>query len=272
MFFQAVHSMTYVVIVFILFVLAQIGFSGCEFFLSAWYLFSHIARKFLFVHIFINLIFRIYVCYLFPFTLDRVNFEESVVEVERVIDDGISVPVNDSSTTVIRSRESIEDERQQYIIVYAIILLVGTIFFISRSVSFFKMCLRISINMHDMLFRGISRARMIFFNRNPSGRILNRFARDINSIDSLLPNILLDVVDVGFSLFCVKNVSDSGGRNCLIISLHLLFFCYTIFAVHPQFRSCADINWHRESMVVNTSWHYDNPILPDALCICEYGP
>lgn len=58
------------------------------------------------------------------------------------------------------------------------------------------MCLQISINLHDMIFRGISRAKMIFFNNNPSGRILNRFARDINNVDTLLPNILFDVCDV----------------------------------------------------------------------------
>lgn len=111
--------------------------------------------------------------------------------------------MNGSSSTA-RSDESIEEERSQYLIVYTIILIAGTILYVSRSVSFFRMCLRISINMHDMLFRGISRARMIFFNKNPSGRILNRFARDINNIDSLLPNILLDVFDVGYILHLFK--------------------------------------------------------------------
>lgn len=47
-----------------------------------------------------------------------------------------------------------------------------------------------------MIFRGISRAKMIFFNNNPSGRILNRFARDINNVDTLLPNVMFDVCDV----------------------------------------------------------------------------
>lgn len=61
------------------------------------------------------------------------------------------------------------------------------------------MCIRISMNLHDMMFRGISRAKMIFFNNNPSGRTLNRFARDIDSVDSLLPTIIVDVLDVSIS-------------------------------------------------------------------------
>lgn len=92
--------------------------------------------------------------------------------------------------------EEVKGKREQLILIYTSIMVVGTICFLCRSFSFFKMCLRISINLHDMIFRGVTRAKMIFFNNNPSGRILNRFARDINNVDSLLPNIIIDVLDV----------------------------------------------------------------------------
>lgn len=92
--------------------------------------------------------------------------------------------------------ESVTAKREWLIIVYTCIMVLGAICYLSRSFSFYRMCLRISINLHDMIFRGISRAKMIFFNNNPSGRILNRFARDINNVDSLLPNIIVDVFDV----------------------------------------------------------------------------
>lgn len=94
--------------------------------------------------------------------------------------------------------EETNEKREYILITYCVIMAVGTFFYLYRSFSFFKLCLRISINMHDMLFRGITRAKMIFFNNNPSGRILNRFARDIGSIDSALPVVLLDVIDVSF--------------------------------------------------------------------------
>lgn len=94
--------------------------------------------------------------------------------------------------------QEIVEERKNILIIYSVIMVVGTFFYVYRSFSFFNLCLRISINMHDMIFRGITRARMIFFNNNPSGRILNRFARDIGCIDSTLPVVLLDVMDVSF--------------------------------------------------------------------------
>lgn len=94
------------------------------------------------------------------------------------------------------SPEAVGEKRGMLLIIYTSIMVIGILCFLSRSFSFYRMCLRISINLHDMIFRGISRTKMIFFNNNPSGRILNRFARDINNVDSLLPNIILDVLDV----------------------------------------------------------------------------
>ena len=102
----------------------------------------------------------------------------------------ITVEVDDSHSDLFRLN------REYFLIVYTCIMGVGTVCYTIRSFAFFRMCLKISINLHDMIFRGISRAKMIFFNNNPSGRILNRFSGDINNIDSLLPNIMGDVLDV----------------------------------------------------------------------------
>lgn len=63
-----------------------------------------------------------------------------------------------------------------------------------RSFQFFSMCVRASVRLHDKLFRGITRATMYFFNTNPSGRILNRFSKDIGSIDTTLAVALMDTI------------------------------------------------------------------------------
>uniref|UniRef100_A0A1B0DIE5 Uncharacterized protein n=1 Tax=Phlebotomus papatasi TaxID=29031 RepID=A0A1B0DIE5_PHLPP len=56
------------------------------------------------------------------------------------------------------------------------------------------MCLRASVKLHDKLFRGLTRARMLFFNTNPSGRILNRFSKDIGCVDAQLPVAMMDCI------------------------------------------------------------------------------
>lgn len=90
----------------------------------------------------------------------------------------------------------ITQKRNQLMLIYASIMAVCIIVCLYRSFAFFRLCLRISINLHDKMFRGITRTSMLFYNTNPSGRILNRFARDINNVDSVLPTILVDVIDV----------------------------------------------------------------------------
>lgn len=45
------------------------------------------------------------------------------------------------------------------------------------------------------------KATMKFFNNNPSGRILNRFSKDLGAIDEYLPSVIGDVVDVSYIHF-----------------------------------------------------------------------
>lgn len=41
---------------------------------------------------------------------------------------------------------------------------------------------------------------MRFFNTNTSGRILNRFSKDLGQVDELLPIALIDVLQIGLTL------------------------------------------------------------------------
>lgn len=91
---------------------------------------------------------------------------------------------------------SIDTVRQYYIYMYTVLVMLLLLITLNRTFAFFKMCLLASINLHDKLFRGITRATMHFFNNNPSGRILNRFSKDIGAIDTLLPNAMIDCLNV----------------------------------------------------------------------------
>ncbi|KAF7996675.1 hypothetical protein HCN44_002321 [Aphidius gifuensis] len=63
--------------------------------------------------------------------------------------------------------------------------------------TFISVCMRSSRNLHDKIFNSITHATMRFFNTNPSGRILNRFSKDLGTIDDLLPLTMLD---------CIRNI------------------------------------------------------------------
>ncbi|EAT33898.1 AAEL013833-PA, partial [Aedes aegypti] len=71
-------------------------------------------------------------------------------------------------------------------------LIALTLLLSVNSFAFFEMCLRASLNLHTSLYRGISRATMYFFNTNSSGRVINRFSKDIGLIDAGLPVVMID--------------------------------------------------------------------------------
>lgn len=76
--------------------------------------------------------------------------------------------------------------------IYGGIIILLFVLALTRSISFYKLCMSSSQNLHDKLFYSVVNARMRFFNTNPSGRILNRFSKDIGSMDELLPKAILD--------------------------------------------------------------------------------
>ena len=79
-----------------------------------------------------------------------------------------------------------------YIYVYSGIIVSIFILGITRSFAFYALCMRASQRLHDMVFGALIRTGMRFFDTNPSGRILNRFSKDMGAIDELLPKALLD--------------------------------------------------------------------------------
>lgn len=50
------------------------------------------------------------------------------------------------------------------------------------------------------MFQGVTRARMYFFHTNPSGRILNRFSKDMGQVDEILPSVMIDVIQIFLQL------------------------------------------------------------------------
>lgn len=193
--------------------------------------------------------------------LFRVNWEESVTET-------ISVKTLDASNNATEMPsfesgssdqiDSVMQKRHMMIMIYTCIMVIGTICFLFRSFSFFGLCLRISINLHDMIFRGVSRAKMIFFNNNPSGRILNRFANDINNIDSVLPSSMFDVLDVSD-----ESVLDNYDH------FEFIDFILTFFLVHDAIYGYYYNNSNHESIAVDTRSSNYSSFLLDACRLCE---
>ncbi|XP_075728231.1 ATP-binding cassette sub-family C member 4 isoform X6 [Rhipicephalus microplus] len=86
------------------------------------------------------------------------------------------------------------------VLVYAIIIGGLLLSSMARTVAFFVMCMRASVNLHNRMFSCIIRAPIRFFDTNPIGRIQNRFSKDLGTIDDLLPPTGLDITFIFLNL------------------------------------------------------------------------
>ena len=77
---------------------------------------------------------------------------------------------------------------------YVLLVVVSALFVFGRAQYFVLSCLRASQNLHDTLLSGLLMAPVnTYFDVTPVGRILNRFSKDLDMMDSLLPDFFLQV-------------------------------------------------------------------------------
>ena len=82
-------------------------------------------------------------------------------------------------------------ESNQYLGIYFAIFLFNGIAIFLRSIVLYFFLVRAAKNMHDQLLNRVIKFPMSFFDTTPSGRVINRFSRDTETIDTILPGIII---------------------------------------------------------------------------------
>lgn len=110
--------------------------------------------------------------------------------------------------------------------IYGALVVVAFLLSVTRAVLFFFAALNSSKNLHDTMAKSVFRAPVLFFDTNPTGRILNRFSRDIGVMDDLLPIVFLDAVQL--MLFCIGAIILPSILNPLVsvaaVAMAVLFY------------------------------------------------
>ncbi|XP_044727747.1 ATP-binding cassette sub-family C member 4-like [Chrysoperla carnea] len=110
-----------------------------------------------------------------------------------------------------------------YILTLILCLVITTS--LLKCIYFYKLCMQASINLHNKMFHSLSKAPMRFFDKNPIGRILNRFTKDIGAVDDQLPKTMTQ----GFQIFTttIGAVSLISIVNpLLLIPTGILLLCF----------------------------------------------
>ncbi|OMO92329.1 hypothetical protein COLO4_17673 [Corchorus olitorius] len=77
-----------------------------------------------------------------------------------------------------------------YIVIYALLGFSQVTVTLTNSFWLIISSLRAARKLHDMMLHSILKAPMLFFQTNPTGRVINRFSRDLGDIDRNVANIM----------------------------------------------------------------------------------
>eukprot|EP01133_Synstelium_polycarpum_P016683 gene16683-19828_t len=103
---------------------------------------------------------------------------------------------------VIWTQNSLQPQRGPnfYLIVYASLIAAFGIFVVIKQLGLSYLTWKASKVLHQRLISGVFFSPCSFFDQNPSGRILNRFSKDISDIDNRLIEAMSDVLQYGSSV------------------------------------------------------------------------
>ncbi|XP_012230272.1 ATP-binding cassette subfamily C member 4-like [Linepithema humile] len=117
------------------------------------------------------------------------------------------------------------------IYVYTFCIFICTVTVLFRSFLYMKICMNTSCNLHNLMFSNLLQARISFFHTNPSGRILNRFSKDIGTMDEQLPRVMLEALQITI-VICGILVMEAIINQWMLIPIAIiivLFFLGTKF-------------------------------------------
>ncbi|XP_052367973.1 ATP-binding cassette sub-family C member 12-like [Oncorhynchus keta] len=123
--------------------------------------------------------------------------------------------------------------------IYGLVLVAMLVFSFIKGYSFTKVTLHASSKLHDTMFRNILNSPMSFFDTTPTGRMVNRFSKDQDEVDTMLPfnmeNFLQFSLMVTYTIVTISAVFPP-----LLIAITLLGAIFTLILY--LFKEMSDNN------------------------------
>lgn len=88
--------------------------------------------------------------------------------------------------------------------------------------------------LHDAMLHSILRAPMVFFQTNPLGRVINRFAKDLGDIDrnvAMLVNMFMGQISQLLSTFVLIGIVSTMSLWAILPLLVLFYGAYLYYQV-----------------------------------------
>ncbi|KAI8894568.1 P-loop containing nucleoside triphosphate hydrolase protein [Globomyces pollinis-pini] len=138
--------------------------------------------------------------------------------------------VNDIWLSIWSSKDANEQNDSMYLIVLAIIVASTVFIAVIRALLFFWICIKSSKKAFKDMLESVFRSPMSFFQTVPHGRLMNRFSKDINLVDEMLPFTLFDFLVLVFRVLSCVLVSLSVVPYLLLL-IPLIWYLFNLLRV-----------------------------------------
>eukprot|EP00662_Eupelagonemidae_sp_cell21_P056677 gene56677-biopygen83402 len=85
-----------------------------------------------------------------------------------------------------------------YLGVYIVLGFVSSLFSLMKGLALVEAAFHSSVKLHNMMLGNVLRAQTMFYDQTPAGRILNRFSRDLDTLDAGIADQLAGIVSLVF--------------------------------------------------------------------------
>ncbi|KAE9419361.1 hypothetical protein Angca_002423, partial [Angiostrongylus cantonensis] len=178
--------------------------------------------------------------------------------------------VESNDSVILRSEGSLADDpdTHYYSSFYVISLIILSLSGLLKAMIFVKVSLNAASRLHNGMFSSVIRGTVGFFDSTPTGRILNRFSKDMDEIDVKLP-FTAEVF--------LQNMITCTGYLLVIIWVFPAFLvaCVPLMAIFLLFVTCfrAGIRSLKRSENISRSPLFDHisTTIEGLACIHSYG-
>eukprot|EP01119_Soliformovum_irregulare_P017045 TRINITY_DN5018_c0_g1_i3.p1 TRINITY_DN5018_c0_g1~~TRINITY_DN5018_c0_g1_i3.p1 ORF type:complete len:802 (-),score=245.21 TRINITY_DN5018_c0_g1_i3:165-2570(-) len=167
-----------------------------------------------------------------------------------------------------QSQSGEQDRSAYYLKLYTGWFGIQMVFVVVREFLLASTVLQCSKSLHNKMLQCVLRAKMAFFDSTPTGRVINRFAKDLEVLDRQVYITLTDMI------FCGVSVVFVFGAICLfsppLIPVIVITCIIYYFVQRYYLRSCRELK-RMESLSRSPIYHNYSECVQGAAIISGYG-
>lgn len=137
----------------------------------------------------------------------------------------------------LRGEPFTQAETNKYLGIYALFGLIGVLGLTGRALIIAKHRLRASKRLHDGLTESVLRAPVAFFDVTPTGRVLNRFAADMDKVDLELTQSLSQGISTIFNVLGAIGAMTAATKGTFLVPMVPLGYFY--YLIQKWFRKTS---------------------------------